>query len=1177
MANKKISSCAEDAIFAGLDAIKEVDAKGIASTYLKQTFGPLLSGKANDVLQNIEAIGIGPAEVAGHFQTYTKTAEKFTADSGATAGVAQNSVMYERDVKLNLVTQHVMAEPAARIVGQTRRKYPKSLKDNWAQHEHATEDAVARISASEAAIRSSGIPIVIAKAAAQAGPNHFAFLSTGDIGRVFLANGKRSAFSNSVLRSANPMHNIQFQNMAEAVRRIVEQDALGTLDSLAPADLQKIVEDALTIPTGKPVPNPKNLALIAEHNTWLESKNGKAAVTLLRNALTDPKIVDQLIAENTRMSAVTIGLAKADGFWLSASALSQISELPSITERLHGYGNVLTKGGIKKIFRKDALAALQPEQLNLAFADNAAALFFSHLSDESLIALTDYARKADGMAADAAKNVGKTKKEITKTGRNQAKKGQTAEISKASEKQAAEDVAGEPNIRVGESSVEAASISRRYFLEFANGSMIGGAVKAISKVSDISTAGSKLKTMLIGTEHLRLENSAIVTSELKKVADKYGQDVPMFNRVFKALQGADHSGTVEQAIAKLPTADHALAKDLMYFVEHIFSKSDFNKLTQEGVYIDEMVNSLRMVGQNAQALFLEGLGKVDPAEIGAFWKQIEIGAEDNAIETLSKYYAAMQLSLIKPTIASYAVHHFGHVADNLTYNEAIAQGYKPISNEGGFSGFLATGEQPPLFHPDTIAKLQQMNYMLDYERGFKSGAIQKIVNVVDPIVSILKSSVTIWRPGHHMTSIIGNTLFNTLAGVRPHDYAIAMRVMKQHGMIDHLDEGVLAQIEKNNIPEGYVFKGNNDGILIPIRGKNGKVTMQSLNYDGIGKGATAVAGVRISEKRAKDVVDQELQAGTVTNILMKNPLSKGVGATDHQIARFSAARDNIARYALFVKELQKGGPYNSLEDAFLAAGSKVHEFHPTVGTLTSEERKVARRLFYFYTWQKQAFFKIMEMAANTPAFVAVPSKLQFAIAESQGLNPASFGDPFDPTALFAGYNSNSVYGPQWNDPTYGAAGIKPSLPQLDVIDSYLSVWKTKPQDTLWENIGNFTSTGLSGIVAQNMNPLFKIPAELATGNKINDVGKITDVPQYLLDQTGASALSRATGLTPWGTRSDIKPGAYETANRERQMINYWLGVKFTYYQSPAALTTARQEQLDYWQKTNKIGKYAPTK
>jgi hypothetical protein len=279
---------------------------------------------------------------------------------------------------------------------------------------------------------------------------------------------------------------------------------------------------------------------------------------------------------------------------------------------------------------------------------------------------------------------------------------------------------------------------------------------------------------------------------------------------------------------------------------------------------------------------------------------------------------------------------------------------------------------------------------------------------------------------------------------------------------------------------------------------------------------------------------------------------------------------------LFVKELQTGGPYRSLEDAFLAAGQKVHEFHPTVGTLTAPERKYARRLFYFYTWQKQAFFKLMEYTANHPAAVTVPSKLQFAYASAQGLDPQSFGDPYSATGLWAAYNENSVYGPQWEDDVWGAMGVKPALPQLDVIDSYLSPIKFKPEDGLWQNIGNLASDSAMSILVNQASPVFKIPAELATGGRIGGVGgEITDFPQYMLDQTGIGTLSRISGWTPWGQRSDVDLTPYGEVNRDRQWWNWLAGLKITYYESPAAQKAARQEMIDYWQKTMKTGKFAP--
>ena len=773
-------------------------------------------------------------------------------------------------------------------------------------------------------------------------------------------------------------------------------------------------------------------------------------------------------------------------------------------------------------------------------------------------------RKARGAKKDAAvkKATGKT----TKVNTNKANKETAQDERLQVEKIVADEMENDVTIRNMESNLEAASIARQFYLENHYGTVVGGLTKLVSKVSNIATMGSRMKTMLIGTEHLRLEYAAIVTSLLRKFADSHNQDIPKFNETFRMLQNTTEA-TREKMIAGLSPEDQKIAVEMMFFIDNIYGVGEYNKLMTSGIHVDEMVNSLKLVGEFKQADFFQNLGITTTEEAKDFWKSLELGEDDNVIEIMSKYYSAIQLSMIKPKLAEQVSHYFSHTADGLTREEALRQGYKPIAAENGLSEFLAYGDEPPLFHPEIVGKLQAMNYYLEYSRSFKSDYVQKMINKLDPIVGVLKSSLTIWRPGHHVTSALGNAMFNTLAGVwEPRHYALAAKVMKSYKMIDDLDENAIAEIMKTNIPEGYVFKGMENGIKIALKDpQTGKIKDFLLDYDGIGKGATAVAGVRITPRRVKDVVENEFQQGTVTGPLMKNPVSKGIGLTDHQFARLAAARDNIFRYALFIKELEKGGPYASLEEAFQKAGAKVHEFHPTVGTLTAEESKIARRVFYFYTWQKQAFFKILDLMANTPAILTIPSKLQLAIAESQGLNPASFGQPFDPTQLFAAYNTNTVYGPQFQS-EYGPAGFKPSQPQLDVIDAYLSQFQTKPGAGLWENIGNMTTTGAMGIFGKNITPAFKIPAELLTGNKIGDTGRIDDPLQYLIDQTGFSALSRVTGSTLFGERTDTQTGDYAEANKERQLINYLFGMKMTYYQSPAALDTARQERLEYFRR-----------
>lgn len=1161
MPKKKPSACAFNTITASVETLPE-DARPIAIEYLRQYLSPYLTGKETELLNSLEAVGITAQETATAMKKIAGKKEKFES-LGKIAATDKGTKMGTREVYLEDLVSHFTLAPAqARIAGQIRRHYPDAFAKGKVPTA-AVNDFIVRTGLGEAAIRSSGIPIVINKVAAATvgGPMHYSFLGLGDIGRVFAKTDNQEVFGKAIFNSKEATQNIQFQNIAEAARRIVEEAETKT------DVLKDSVREALTSRSGAPTGKAKELN--DQAMKWAATPEGQAIVDELVEVMTDPKFVKELVEADTRLGAVTIALAKADGQKLTADLLSIVSGLRHTGERTIGYGKLLLQDGVRKIFGDDPLVKLNPEKLNLAFAQQAMALFFSHIDEVSLAGIKSSSRKVRGIQKDAA--IKKEKGKASKVNLNKANKEDAQDQRIQIEKIVSDEIENDVTIRNMESSIEAASIARQFYLENHYGTMVGGLAKLVSKVSNIATMGSRMKTQLISTEHLRLENAAIMTSELRKFADKHGQDIPKFNEIFRMLQQTTDA-TIDTAIKGLPAADQAIANEMIFFIDNIYGIDEFNKLMTEGIHASEMINSLKLVGQPKQAEFFENLRVTDATETTNFWKSLELGENDNIVEILSKYYSAIQLSMIKPKLAEQVSHYFSHTYEGLTREQAIKQGYKPIAAENGLSEFLALGDNPPLFHPEVVAKLQSLNHYLEYSRSFKAESVQKLINKVDPIVGVLKSSLTIWRPGHHMTSALGNMMMNTLAGVyEARHYALAAKVMKNYRMIDDLDENAIAEIMKTNIPEGYVFKGMENGVKIALKDpKTGKITEYSLDIEGIGKGATAVAGVRITPRRVKDVVENEFQQGTVTGPLMKNPISKGIGATDQAFAKMAAARDNIFRYALFIKELEKGGPYASLEEAFQKAGAKVHEFHPTVGTLTAEERKVARRAFYFYTWQKQAFFKILDLMVNTPAILTVPSKVQLAVAESQGLNPASFGQPFDPTQLFAAYNTNTVYGPQFES-EWGPAGIKPAQPQLDVIDAYLSQFQTLPGAGLWENIGNMTVTGATGIFAKNITPAIKIPSELLTGNKIGDTGKITNPAEYLLDQTGFSSISRAIGMTPFGQRSDYKPGQYEQANRERQLLNYLFGMKYTYYQSPAALDAARKERLEYFKRQIQTG------
>ena len=1074
--------------------------------------------------------------------------------------------------------QFAIITAQSRLTGQVRAWGTKLSGGKLTPADAFTPKMVSELSLrmrlSDAWLRMLGIPLVTIKAATK-GLLHASHLTFGDILGVMVREGQAGQLVAATLRNADVEANIPYQNVAEAVRVIVEhrdlQKAFAGDDLL---ELRADVMDALLNSSGKSADSAIADAQ-ARNRQWMMSDEGRVIVGDLADQLTDPKIIESLLKEDLRQKMMTLAFSRGDGFQMTDQVLSTIMNSPWSGDRINGLGALLFDNGLQKIFGNDFNVQAALDGSTLAFSEQLLAKAMNSLAPESLAVLKQEYKNMQAVRKDArdSKKGGKT----THKAKNKARKTTNDEIADAGKEKAKRDVANDQNARASDPSLEGAEFGETIYNELKYGSVVGGLAKALSKVSDKAFMSGKGKSLLIGIEHRRLENAAIVSQGMVKMREAFGGDTKKANQIFSYIKAnlGRTEDSLKAMVAGAPQADRQLITDMVSYLDNLFGVGEHNMLLQQGIFVDELRKQLKMVGLFDEADNLAGVVHAD--DVLEYWRQFDPGEDGDILQIMGKFYTAQQLAMIPASMADSLARHFSHVAEGLNYQDALKAGWRPLDAGSSFGKYTQYGKTPWLFPPDMLPKIKEMEAYVDYDRSFGSGRMQGIINKMDAVTGVMKSSLTIWRPGHHVVSTVGNAFMNLLAGVRPWDYGTAMKMLIARGDVTDVDVPALNELLRANAAPGYKLKEEAlESVPVSLT-INGKVVKQAISLADIQKGADAIAGVPISPRRVRDTaITDDVEAPYRRSALKDNPLSKGIAAVDHQLARISAVRDNLARYALFVKELQTGGPYRSLEDAFLAAGQKVHEFHPTVGTLTAPERKYARRLFYFYTWQKQAFFKLMEYTANHPAVVTVPSKLQFAIASAQGLDPESFGDPYSATGLWAAYNENSVYGPQWEDDVWGAMGVKPALPQLDVIDSYLSPIKFKPEDGLWGNIGNLASDSAMSILVNQASPVFKIPAELATGGRVGGVGgEITDVPQYLLDQTGLGTLSRVSGWTPWGQRSDVDLTPYGEVNRDRQWWNWLFGAKITYYESPAAQKAARQEMIDYWQKTLKSGKFAP--
>jgi hypothetical protein len=1167
-----LSKCTVDVAEAVAEVAKSSPAIGkFVSNYFSTNIQRLFTqGQVKAADRIVTGVNVAVEESVKRFARQGELPEQFPRAGGIEIKAAKGKIGKREAQQVDIMNQFGLAPGYARIAaisrGATRTK-------TTAQTGKGINLFIKQIDLHDGFLRASGVPLTTVKPDIIAGGLHYSNLTFGDIGKIFAQLGKGNQFGSYFLRSPNAVENIQTQNTAEAVRRILEHgDIYGKIDLDSDLELLRPqIIDALQNPSGLGRPK-KGTAKGKEYDAaiaWGKSPEGTKLINQLADELLTEDTLTALVKANEEMRIINMTLAKGDGLRMADTVLKVITSLPNPNDRMYAYGDFLLNDRFRKIFQDDALVKMTPEELNLAFGQNFIAQFFNGIKDESIAIVVSKTRKAN------AKNADKTK--AAKTGQptraetNKAEAEEFNEISTNAATKAAEDM-NDPNVRVQEPSEEAAELARKYQLEYEVGPLLGGIARSLNWLSDKATMGGRMKTSLIGAEHFRLENAATMSAQLGKLFNQYGRDAELFNQTFTALQKIDISQNLDEALKGMPENQRAIAAPMAEFIQQIFGAGARNNLDMNGIFGREMETSMRRLGLGKFADEISASSGYTNDAWGEWWKGLVLEKGDNIINVMGKVYAAMQLSKIKPTMASSLRHHFSHTAEGLTREQAIKAGYKPIADNTPLGEYMKVGEKPPLFHPDIINKMSAVNAHLEYERAF-DGKWQKFWNVTDTTIGVLKSSITIWRPGHHMVSFIGNTLFNTAAGVMPTDYVTAIRMIQRRGDVLDIDETVLTNAIRAGAPDGYKLKENTETVTMLIGGKKQEVPLEVIL-----RLADEVAGVPISPRRARDVPDDNNpnQFG-LDGVVQKNPVLRGIATTDHNIAKVAAVRDNLARYALFVRELKRGS-FRDLEDAALQAGQIVHEFHPTVGTLSAGERKIGRRLFFFYTWQKQALFKIMELAANQPQWITMPSKAQYALATANGMNPESFGDGWDPEGLYASYFTSSVFAPQERDPDLGAVGIRPASPQLDVIDAYFSQVNIQPGMGFWEGMGDMMSNAGTNILLKNASPLFRLPAELATGERIGGMGKIDNVAEYLVDNTGLGSLSRMTGFTPWGEqRSDFKDGEYGVKDRERQSWNWWLGLKTTYYESPASLERARQERIDYWSRVYKMGKYAEDK
>jgi hypothetical protein len=675
--------------------------------------------------------------------------------------------------------------------------------------------------------------------------------------------------------------------------------------------------------------------------------------------------------------------------------------------------------------------------------------------------------------------------------------------------------------------------------------------------------GLATKVVIGGVEYFNQSKVGFFNNGLKNLFLKHNKDLPAINNAFKFVQayGRDMLQRIEEGVNEIPFSEWARTADSTGVNIEIAESFDdaISAMFGKGGVVANSIN-VPYFGSELNRMF-DMRGFFDIGE-GAFrladdagpmavkysWAAADISEDFTSLTFLSNYASAIHAVQTRIGIGESFSSFFGKTLDDISKEGLTKSDYVKIDPEDEFAKYLNPDK---LYDASELERLRYVKQYVLYPKSFSSKSMQTIVDMSDRITSVLKAAHTTWRPGHHVTSIVGEAIMNAFAGVNsPKYYANSIDILRTFDPGRYnADSNAFKAYAEVGAPKNLIVSDEKFTEIGYINSTTGKRTLVS-------KEAMAYAAERLgilTRGGASTVEDLDLRG-------MADFQSGAIGATtrvNSKLAEFSSHRDNLFRMAHFVKEIEKGGVFKSFEEAAIHAAKEVTTYHPTIGGLSAFERKVMRRAVFFYTWQRIAATKVAQLVLEQPGKVTIPSKIQYAFAESNGFNPESFGDPWDPDGVYASWNTGSTFGPQFQGPAGkgDAWGFGPAVPQLDIMNSLFGGFTVQPGQSGLDVL----TRGTQNLAGQNLSPLPKWFAELSTGNKVGTGGNINNYLEYAIDQVGGlNTLSKITGI---GQEPETGLSTSEQGEKKTRLLaNWFLGQKLQDYSTSQTIKQWNNDQ-----------------
>lgn len=502
--------------------------------------------------------------------------------------------------------------------------------------------------------------------------------------------------------------------------------------------------------------------------------------------------------------------------------------------------------------------------------------------------------------------------------------------------------------------------------------------------------------------------------------------------------------------------------------------------TRAGITMDELNRYVREAGIDFQFF------KPDKtADAGAWmdsWKSYN-GTLD-PLEFSMKLESAMTKAVArKATFAD--LHYNFHQADGVRLDPKL---FPELANSR--------------FAPEIADQIPVLYRKLD-EMMSPSG---KFGDAVDAFLSSWKTGVTIYNPSHHIRNLNGDLFFAWLAGVPVGNPALIAKMTKtmraqrefyKDISPDMSTTDMLLEMLKGNVAERNILNRASDpsDVISRIQGKHGKtVTISAHDYwMGAFERGVIKHSALIEDIPTRSILER-ISARTDSKAVKR--VIAPTGGKAQKFARgVSETREHGVRLLHFIDKAEKATKRNlargmsnerALKLAFDEAAESVTKWHPDGTNMTGFERNFMRRMFPFYSWTRKAIPLMMESMLTNPAKMTLYPKIMhdaFGVDGQQDL-----ANPWPTDQVFPRWLREMPVGP-----AFGAPGVDYTIAQL-------------PGGNPFMDMGNqFVNDPKAG-VASMVNPLARIPAEVATGTDSQTGAPIKEWGTYANKQIPPIAL-----------------------------------------------------------------------